>query len=370
MSDAPRVLMMTPAIDGADGISEVSRQVVTAVAGAWGRDAVEVWTLRGPRDDDSRVAGVRVRSAAGGRARMSAWVLARSRGSLDGLLVLVMHVHLAPLALLLAMRGARVAVFLYGIEVWTPLRRRETSALDRASALVAISRHTVVRFRQANPRFADRDIAVCHLGVAPSSATPVAPPIDGYALIVGRLASDERYKGHDALIDAWPEVRRRVPGARLVVVGDGDDRPRLEALARDRGVEDCVTFAGRVSAGELAGWYEHAAFFVMPSTGEGFGLTYVEAMRAGKPCIASRGAAEEILETGVTGVFVDPASRGELAGAIVRLFTDRDGRERMGRAAATRVAREFEERHFAARLLELLTPLVAACASGSTPSLR
>jgi phosphatidylinositol alpha-1,6-mannosyltransferase len=362
MSDTRRVLVMTPGLDGTDGVSEVSRQAVAAVATAWGRDAVEVWTLAGDRGADSRLDGIRLRSAAGGRARMAAWALARSRASLDGSLVLVMHVHLAPLALVLAMRGAPVAVFLHGIEAWAPLRRRDAAALDRATMLLANSHHTAARFREANPRFAPRDVAVCHLGVGPRAVTSIPPAIDGYALIVGRLVAGERYKGHDALIDVWPAVRARVPGAILVVVGDGDDRGRLESLARDRGVADQVMFTGRVPAGELAGWYEHAAFFAMPSTGEGFGLVYVEAMRAGQPCLAARGAADEILDDGVTGIVVDPAARDRLADALVQLFVDRDGRERMGRAGADRVARMFEEHHFAARLLAQLAPLTAQVA--------
>ena len=359
MSDSPRVLVMTPGLDGSDGVSEVSRQAVAALAGAWGPGAVEVWTLEESIGDDPRMAGVRLRSAAGGRARMTAWALARSRGSGDGSLALVMHAHLAPLALMLAMRGAPVAVFLHGIEVWTPLRRREAAAFERAAALIANSHHTAARFRDANPRFADRMVAVCHLGVGPSPATVAQPPIDGYALVVGRLVADERYKGHDALIDAWPAVCARVPGARLVVVGDGDDRARLERLADQRGIGDRVVFTGRVSDAELAGWYDRAAFFAMPSRNEGFGLVYMEAMRAGKPCIAARGAAEEIIEDGGSGILVDPDARGALTTALVQLFTDKDGRERMGAAAAARVAVTFEERHFAARLLAQLTPLTA-----------
>jgi phosphatidyl-myo-inositol dimannoside synthase len=357
--DAPRVLVLTPGVDGADGVSEVSRQAISALAEAWGREAVEVWTLAGGAGDDARMAGIRVRSAAGGRARMAAWALARSRDSFAGSLVLVMHVHLAPLALVFAMRGAPVAIFLHGIEAWTTLRRRESAALERASSLIANSGQTAARFREANPRFADAAIAICHLGVGPSPVAVVQPSLDGYALVVGRLAADERYKGHDALINAWPDVRARVPKATLVVVGDGDDRARLERLAAERGVGDCVVFTGRASDAELAGWYQHASFFAMPSRNEGFGLVYVEAMRAGKPCLAAPGVAEEILEDGTTGIIVDPGEADRLAQALIRLFTDTEARERMGRAAADRVAAAFEARHFAARLLERLTPLTA-----------
>jgi glycosyltransferase involved in cell wall biosynthesis len=118
-------------------------------------------------------------------------------------------------------------------------------------------------------------------------------------------------------------------------------------------------FTGRVSDDELAGWYAHAAFLAMPSRNEGFGLVYVEAMRAGKPCIVAPGAAEEIVDNNTTGIVVDAERPGALTSAVVRLFEDGAGRERMGCAAAARVAGMFEEQHFATRLLAQLAPLHA-----------
>src|SRR3954470_17145525 len=359
MSDPRRMLVITPQLDGRDGVSEVSRQAVAALASACGHDSVEVWALDGGTGADARTARVSVRTAEGGRARMAAWALARGRGAAHGSLVLVMHAHLAPLTLVLAMRGVPIAVFLHGVEAWRPLRRRESAALERASALLANSHYTAAQFRAANPRFVDRAIGICHLGVGPRPSTMTAPAIDGYALIVGRMAADERYKGHDALIDSWPEVLARVPGATLAIVGDGDDRPRLEQLAFRRGLGGRVVFTGRVPDDELAGWYAHAAFLAMPSRNEGFGLVYVEAMRAGKPCIVAPGAAEEIVDNDTTGIVVDAERPGALTSAVVRLFEDRAGRERMGRAAAARVAGMFEEQHFATRLLAQLAPLHA-----------
>jgi phosphatidylinositol alpha-1,6-mannosyltransferase len=167
------------------------------------------------------------------------------------------------------------------------------------------------------------------------------------------MSAEERYKGHERLLAIWPEVTAECPGARLVVVGDGDDRSRLEAIAASRGLNGQVQFVGRVSNAALEGFYRNAAFFVMPSVGEGFGLAFVEAMQAGKACIAAPGAATEILEDGVTGLIVDPASPA-LAAAVVRLFRDRHTREAMGRAGAARVGERFEHRHFAERVTRLL----------------
>jgi phosphatidylinositol alpha-1,6-mannosyltransferase len=276
------------------------------------------------------------------------------------LLVVVLHVHLAPLALPLEMRGARLAFFFHGIEVWRPLRARERHVIDRASVLMANSQWTVQHFKEANPAYASANIRVCHLGVSPAATADPAPR-EGYALIVGRLASSERYKGHDALIDVWPLVRQAVPGAELLIVGDGDDRARLEARVASMELGTAIHFAGRVSNSVLEGLYRGAAFFVMPSVGEGFGLAYLEAMRAGKACLAGPGAAAEIVEDGVTGLIVDPGRRDALAAAIIQLFREPETRAAMGRAGAARVQAEFETRHFASRVLgELSEALVHA----------
>jgi phosphatidyl-myo-inositol dimannoside synthase len=338
-------LVLTTAIDGADGISELSRQVVRALAAA---GPVEVWALAGGPGPDGVAS---FWSAGGSRARLVSRAVMRAMTTLDGWTVVVTHLHLAPLALPLAARGARIAVVLVGIEAWRPLRARERRALERADRVLAISAHTARRFCDANPRVRLRsDIGMCLLGVGPASAATPPEVAAGFALIVGRMWAEERYKGHDRLIDIWPAVRTRVPDARLVMVGDGDDRPRLEARVRDAGLAQAIRSAGRVGQEELAGLYRAAAFFVMPSLNEGFGLAYLEAMRAGRPCIALHGAADEIIEDGVSGLLVDADAPDRLVDAIVTMFTDTESRERMGRAAAARVAAAFTERQFADRL--------------------
>jgi glycosyltransferase involved in cell wall biosynthesis len=127
-----------------------------------------------------------------------------------------------------------------------------------------------------------------------------------------------------------------VPDARLIIAGDGDDADRLRAKAGEG-----IALVGRVDAPRLAALYRDATFFVMPSTDEGFGLVYLEAMRASTPCIAARGAAEEIITDGGDGVIVDAGDRDALVAAMVRLFVDPDTRARMARAAVQRVDSEF-----------------------------
>src|SRR5205807_637781 len=144
------------------------------------------------------------------------------------------------------------------------LRARERRAIARAHRAIAISAYTALRFREANPDVVVRSLVVCPLGIGPGPVRHEPSLEAGFALIVGRLWSSERYKGHDRLIDLWPSVQARVPDARLIVVGDGDDRRRLETRVAASGLDGAIRFVGRVSDEALAGLYRASAFFVMP----------------------------------------------------------------------------------------------------------
>ncbi|HEV8319445.1 MAG TPA: glycosyltransferase family 4 protein [Vicinamibacterales bacterium] len=356
-----RAIVLAPQVEGTDGISAIARQI----AGALGRqvdsalDMVEVWSL----DDDHETVldcqPIRLRAARGRRATFASYAL-RARGVDADTLVVVLHAHLSPVVLPLVRRGARVVLFLLGVEAWKPLRWLERVAFRSAWRVAAISHHTSSRFAAANPALADVPVRVCHPGVSPLTAPPNGHVRGGYALIVGRMASDERYKGHDELIECWPRVREQIADARLIVAGGGDDLVRLRERASALGVGDVVVFTGPVSDDRLAALYRDAAFFVMPSRDEGFGLVYLEAMSAGKPCIAAPGAAEEIIEHGRTGLIVRADARESLTAAVAMLFTDVALRARLGSEAATEVARRFSQSAFAERLYALLD-LPRAC---------
>ena len=346
-----RVIVLTPMMAGADGISEMTRQWVRVAESRVGRDvgSLEVWSLDDERKPGGAAAATGFHTARGGRLRFASLAMRDGFGSAADTLVVVMHLHLLPVALPLVWRGARLLTVLMGIEAWAPLRPIERVALERAWKVVAISAHTAARFRAANPSLDTVPITVCRPGT-PSMTQPAAERVDGpYALIVGRMNSRERYKGHDLLIEVWPLVREAVPSARLVVAGNGDDAPRLRAKAGEG-----IDFVGRVDEARLAALYRDATLFVMPSTDEGFGLVYLEAMRASTPCIAARGAAEEIITDGRDGVIVDAGDRDALVGALVRLFADPQARARMAAAAAQRVNGEFGPAALDARVRSVL----------------
>jgi glycosyltransferase involved in cell wall biosynthesis len=107
------------------------------------------------------------------------------------------------------------------------------------------------------------------------------------------------------------------PEAVYIIVGDGDDRSRLESLARECGVVDQVCFAGRVAPEQLPDYYRLADVLVMPSTGEGFGIVFLEAMASGVRVIGgNQDGSVDPLADGQLGRAIDPNNAQELISAI------------------------------------------------------
>jgi len=344
-------IVVTPELAGMDGVSAMSRQVARALA------PVRVLTLH---DESSTVAdpgqGIGLAGAGGSKLGLAALTARMLRQGPAPAHVVCLHLRLGPLAQLLAWRRrATLATVLVGIECWRPLRRLERVAFERAGRALAISQHTIRRFREANPDLASRDVTVCHLA-APALEEPIEGEAralaGGFALIVGRMASAERYKGHDLLIDIWPRLLAEIPGARLVVAGAGDDLPRLEARAAALG--PAIHFEGRVTETGLDTLYRDCAFFVMPSSEEGFGLVFLEAMRAGRACVGATGSASELIQDGTSGYLVDPADPESVLKSLLGLFQDPVLTRRMGEAGRARWERDFTPRAFSARLLATL----------------
>jgi phosphatidyl-myo-inositol dimannoside synthase len=251
------------------------------------------------------------------------------------------------------------AVFLHDIEGWGPMAPARYRVLKRAALRLANSGYTARRVAAAHPDVGP--VVECPLALPPEDTRgEAAAPIDldcgpRDVLAVGRMAVDERYKGHDQLLEAWPSVAARVPDARLVFVGQGDDVERLAGKASALGIAASVRFTGFVPRDMLRGLYARAALMALPSRREGFGLVYLEAMAQGLPCIGSvHDAAGDVIRDGVTGYLVDQADTALLASRIVELLTDDDRRGRMGAAGRQRFHECFTYEQFAARIVPLL----------------
>jgi len=160
---------------------------------------------------------------------------------------------------------------------------------------------------------------------------PDGVPPDARILVsVSRLVPQ---KGIDVAVRALPSLPADTV---LAVLGQGPERPRLEALARQLGVEDRVLLAGRVP--DVAAWLRRATVYVHPARWEGFGLGVLEAMLSGLPVVASRvSSLPELVADGETGLLVDPDDPVALAQAIGRALEQ----PQLGEAGRARSHREF-----------------------------
>jgi len=344
---ATPVFVLTPNLYGSDGISRLARLVTRSF------DEVTVLALHEPASA-SRFGQATVHGSGGNRWRFVIDALRAARYANPHADVIVTHLHLAPASLPFMSHGAPVTTMLCGVEAWRRLSVLQNTALRRAAKLIAISQFTRAGFLKANPQFADRQVDVCHLGVgalAGDDQLPAGPPS---ALIVGRMARDERYKGHDSLLEIWRDVVAAVPDATLRIVGDGDDRVRLEGKAASLALGDRVLFLGRLDEGALQREYERCTAFVMPSRDEGFGFVFVEAMRAARACIGSPGAAAEIIADGETGLLVSPDDRTRLLETVIRVLRDRPATAAMGARGRARFLQQFTEERFRDRFAALL----------------
>ena len=251
---------------------------------------------------------------------------------------------------------APYAVFLHGVEAWKPLGRTERAVLQGARLRLANSAFTARRTQARNPWVGPIEVCPLALPDEPPASTPPGTAVaEKIVLVVGRMAAGERYKGHEELIDAWPDVLAREPAAELVIVGDGDDRPRLESRARAGRAAHRIRFAGFVARAGLHDLYRRAAIFALPSRNEGFGLVYLEAMAHRLPCVGSvHDAAGEIVLHGETGLLVDTDSRHETVAAIAGLLGNPELRRQMGEAGHDRWRRVFSFERFRDRAVSLI----------------
>jgi glycosyltransferase involved in cell wall biosynthesis len=364
---ALRSILLTPNILGKDGVSALSREVSRALPAP-----SLVLSLHDSSAAGDSSADLELRGARGSRVGFLADVARAMPRVTSDTVVVCTHLHLAPAARALAWRGQRATIILCGIEAWDSARPAERWAIA-GGEVVAISQHTIDRFKAANPALASTDVIVCHPGLPAKSPSHVALPTafecssGPTALIVARMSAAERYKGHDALLDVWPRLSSDHPNAVLAIAGDGDDRPRLEARVAALGITRAVRFLGQVNDDRLDELYRECRLFVMPSRDEGFGLVFLEAMRAGKPCIGSWGAASEIIEHGVTGLIVDPDSRPELTAALERLYSEPDTCRQFGAAGRERFQSTFTNVCFQARFRKAMGRRTLVTLAASMP---
>jgi glycosyltransferase involved in cell wall biosynthesis len=225
-------------------------------------------------------------------------------------------------------------------------------AVYRRSRFVAISEST--QDDLARRGIARERVAVVHCGLDHASYRPDAAVKRSAAPTVLYIGRVRRYKGVDWVMRAWPGVLARVPGARLVIVGDGPNLSALRRTAERMGLAPSVEFTGFVPLAEKVRRLRESWALVQPSPKEGWGLTVVEAGACGTPVVAadSPGLRDSVRD-GETGLLVPWGEDARLADALVRVLADAALRERLG-AAGIAWAQRFQWPDCARRSLDAL----------------
>ena len=161
------------------------------------------------------------------------------------------------------------------------------------------------------------------------------------------------------LLRALPQVRRAVPSAHAVIVGDGPEHAALRALAAELGLGHAVQLLGAIADDDaVARWYRHADVFCLPSVQEAFGIVFLEAMASGLPVVATRAAAiPEVVPDGQAGLLVPPGDVDALAAALTTLLREPARRAAYGACGQAHV-RQYDWGVVAERFLAQVTPFV------------
>ena len=260
-------------------------------------------------------------------------------------LVICGHINLLPVAFYVAKhRRARLVLIIHGIEAWQPSSFSLTNRLTRTiDGFIAVSRLSAEKFTHWSGVSMDRGFVLPNC-VDLDRFVPQARDqalVDRYGLsgdkvimTLGRLAAQERYKGFDETLDAMPALTARYPDLKYLIVGDGEDGKRLKSKARALGVDRNVIFTGRIPESEKVAHYSLADAYVMPSSGEGFGIVLIEAAACGIPVIGSNAdGSREALLGGRLGRLVDPRDRPQLVEAVSQTLESNPPRLRLAEIA-------------------------------------
>lgn len=223
--------------------------------------------------------------------------------------------------------------------------------IAEASFAVAISRDNLEEMVAECGEWARDRIDVIHCGVdtallSPRTRARPDPDRPTTILCIGTL---HEVKGQAVLIDACRRLRDEGVAIRCRLIGDGEDEATLRAKVAAAGLDDVVSFEGRLTRAEVIDALADADMLIAPSVvasngkREGIPVVLMEAMSCGLPVIASRlSGIPELVEDGVSGILVEPGDASALASAIARLAADAETRERMGASARERVVRDFD----------------------------
>ena len=235
--------------------------------------------------------------------------------------------------------------------------------MPRVDRVICNSLYTLRTIQAAYPGIAGRlchihDPVVERLATTPAQAVREELGLSETDLVIGHIGGLIPERDQSSLIRAIDLLRSSNPRVKLVLVGDGPERARLEALVRTLHLDALVRFAGYRDPGDLLGVMD---LYVNPCVDEGFGIAVVEAMLAGLPVvIADAGSHPELIIDGECGVLYEPGNPEELAARLQWLIDHPGDARSMGARARLHAQQQFATGRFMTGYLNLMQP-VAGC---------
>ncbi len=255
--------------------------------------------------------------------------------------VILSHINLLLVGWFIKRFSPKTKVFLFahGIEIWEPLKGIRKKMLASIDVFLCVSNYTKQMIQQKQ----GIDSAACL--VLNNCIDPYLPlprkdknrsallathqlPEDSMLLFtLTRLASKDRYKGYDKVMEAMALIKDRYPKMRYLIGGgyDAIEKAFVDAEIKRLGLEDTVIIAGYLPENELADYFASADIYVMPSKKEGFGIVFIEAMYYGLPVIAGNvdGSVDALLN-GELGLLVNPESVEEIKEALEKMINHKE----------------------------------------------
>ncbi|RYZ61847.1 MAG: glycosyltransferase family 1 protein [Chitinophagaceae bacterium] len=255
--------------------------------------------------------------------------------------VILSHINLLMIGAVIKTLSPKTKVLLiaHGIEVWVPLPPWKKRMLRKLDRILPVSQYTKEKMKVLYGLAEDR-LAVLNNCLDPfltrklsAGDRPVLRNKPGFTdndiilFTLTRLKATEQYKGYDKVISALPAVLKRYPTVKYLIGGkyDAEEKARLDRMIRELQLQDKVFFSGFVPDEDVEGLFTLADVYVMPSTGEGFGIVFIEALFYGLPVIAGNvDGSVDALDKGRFGLLVDPNDPVELREAICRAVEKRE----------------------------------------------
>ena len=258
---------------------------------------------------------------------------------IDSQIVILSHVNLLTVGYFIKLFSPKTKVILiaHGIEVWSSFPGWKKRMLQRCDQVIPVSDFTKKKMMEMY-QLPEQKFTILNNCLDPFLPPPKQTKKDNsllarygmdasdmVLLTLTRLASKEKYKGYDQVIQAVYELRHTHPAIKYLLVGkyDAIEKARLDTVIKRLGLQNQVVFSGFIADEELAAHYALADVYIMPSQKEGFGIVFIEAMFYGKPVIAgNKDGSADALKNGNLGLLVDPDNQQQITHALVEVLSN------------------------------------------------